>query len=113
MRLSQALQHVFRPCLVFHALYSIMATLYQSASYVSRERLRSSPAASDVRLDRLSIFTVFAFPHLTVSLCLAVSLFLFPFVAQSLPFIITLIQLIVLCAYLLLHIYPLGESQLS
>ena len=90
-----------------------MATLYQSVSCVSRERLRSSLAASDVRLARLSNFTVFAFLHLTVSLCLAVSLFLFSFVAQSLSFIITLIQLIALCAYLLQHTYPLGESQLS
>ena len=87
-----------------------MATLYQFVSCVSRERLRSSPAASNVRL---SICTVLAFPHLTVSLCLAVSLFLFSFVAQSLSFVITLIQLIALCAYLLQHIHPLGEYQLS
>ena len=92
-----------QPCLVFHALYSTMATLYESVSYVSRERLTSS-AASNLCL---------AFPRLTVSLCLALSLFLCPFVAQSLSSIITFIQLIALCAYLLLHIYPLGESQLS
>ena len=79
------------PCLVFHALYSIMATLYQSVSCVSRKRLRSSLAASDVRLARLSNLTVFAFLHLTVSLCLAVSLSYFPlllshFLLSSLSF---------------------------
>ena len=113
MRLSQVLQHCLPPCLVFHALYSTMATLYESVLYVSRECLRSSSAASDLCLDRLSIFTVFAFLRLTVSLCLALSLFLCPFFAQLLSSIITLIQLIALCAYLLQHIYPLGESQLS
>ena len=86
-----------------------MATLYESVAYLSRERLRSSLAASDLSLDRLSIFTVFAFPHLTVSLCLALSLFLCSFVAQLLSSIITLIQLIALCAYLLQHISSLRE----
>ncbi len=75
-----------------------MATLYESVSDVSRERLTSSSAASNLCL---------AFPRLTVSLCLALSLFLCLFAAQLLSSIITLIQLIALCAYLLLHIYPL------
>ena len=81
-----------------------MATLYESVSYVFRERLTSPSAAPDLCL---------AFPRLTVSLYLALSLFLCLFVAQLLSSIITLIQLIELCAYLLLHIYPLSETQLS